>query len=89
MARIEVSQKEGSKEAAFVQKLLSTYFQFRDCLPRTGYVQENKTTQQIRDELLPMYPVSIDDIVGYMVQAGYSTTTEADGSVAWAIWRQA
>ena len=73
----------------FAAGLLATYFQFRDCLPRDGYLQENKTTQQIRDELLPMYPVSMDDIVDYMVQAGYSTTTEADGSVTWAIWRQA
>ena len=80
---------ESNTSETFAGELLSTYFHFRDCLPRTGYIQENKTTQQIRDELLPMYPVSIDDIVGYMVQAGYSTTTEADGSVAWAIWRQA
>ena len=80
---------ESNTSETFAGELLSTYFQFRDCLPRPGYIQENKTTQQIRDELLPMYPVSIDDIVGYMVQAEYSTTTEADGSVAWAIWRQA
>ena len=59
MAQIEVSNKEGSKEAAFVQKLLDSYFMFRDCLPKDGFIQENKTTQQIQDELEPMYSVTM------------------------------
>ena len=44
MGRIDVSNQEGSKEAAFVQKLLDSYFMFRDCLPKDGFIQENKTT---------------------------------------------
>ncbi|MBQ8467718.1 MAG: hypothetical protein IJ546_08515 [Prevotella sp.] len=89
MARIEVSNQEGSKEAAFVQKLLDSYFMFRDCLPKDGFIQENKTTQQIQDELEPMYSVTTGEIVGYMLEHDYQPTTEQDGTVVWAIWRQA
>lgn len=89
MARIEVSNKEGSKEAAFVQKLLDSYFMFRDCLPKVGYIQENKTTQQIQDELEPMYRVTTDEIASYMLEHDYQPATEQDGTVTWAIWRQA
>ena len=88
MTRIEVSNQEGSKEAAFVLKLLDSYFMFRDCLPKDGFIQENKTTQQIQDELEPMYSVTTGEIVGYMLEHDYSTTTEQDGTVVWAIWRQ-
>ena len=88
MSRIEVSNQEGSKEAAFVQELLDSYFMFRTCLPKDGFIQENKTTQQIQDELEPMYSVTTGEIVGYMLEHDYSTTTEQDGTVTWAIWRQ-
>ena len=89
MSRIEVSNQEGSKEAAFVQQLLDSYFMFRDCLPKDGFIQENKTTQQIQDELEPMYSVTTGEIVGYMLEHDYQPTTEQDGTVVWAIWRQA
>ena len=88
MSRIEVSNQEGTKEAAFVQQLLDSYFAFRDCLPKNGYIQENKTTQQIQDELEPMYSVTTGEIVGYMLDHSYSSTSEQDGTVCWAIWRQ-
>lgn len=88
MARIEVSNQEGSKEAAFVQKLLDSYFMFRDNLPREGYIQDNKTTQQIMDELSPMMLLSTDDVVQYMLDHDYQMTTEQDGTVSWAVWRQ-
>ena len=51
MNRIEVSNQEGTKEAAFVRQLLVSYFTFRNNLPKDGFIQENKTTQQIQDEL--------------------------------------
>lgn len=89
MARIEVSNKEGSKEAAFVQKLLDSYFMFRENHPKEGYIQENKTTLQIMDELTPMILLPTDDVVGYMLEHDYQPTTEQDGTVVWAIWRQA
>ena len=89
MSRIEASNQEGSKKAVFVQKLLDSYFMFRDCLPRDGYIQENKTSQQIQDELEPMYSVTTGEIVGYMLEHDYQPTTEQDGTVVWAVWRQA
>ena len=73
--------------AAFAQELLESYFTFRRPLPEAGCFQENKSTQQIQDELLPMYVVSAESIVAYMTPAGYGLTTEGDGTVAWAIWR--
>lgn len=73
----------------FAQQLLDSYFLFRRPLPEEGYIQENKTTQQIQDELEPMYSVATGEIVGYMLEHDYSPTTEQDGTVAWAIWRQA
>lgn len=81
------NQEEVLKEA-FVQQLLDSYFQFREILPADGYIQENKTTLQIQDELMPMYNVATVDIVRYMLEHGYTTATEPDGTVAWAIWRQ-
>ena len=89
MSRIEISNQEGTREAAFVGQLLDSYFMFRNSLPRDGYIQENKTTQQIQDELEPMYSVTSGEIVGYMLEHGYATTTEQDGTVTWAVWRQA
>ncbi len=88
MSRIEVSNQDGTKEAAFVKQLLDSYFTFRDNLPREGYIQENKTSQQIQDELEPMYSVTTGEIVGYMLDNDYHPTTEQDGTVVWAIWRQ-
>lgn len=72
----------------FVENLLDSYFLFRRPLPEAGFIQENKTTQQIQDELEPMYTVTTGNIVGYMLNHSYSTTTEQDGTVVWAIWRQ-
>ena len=74
---------------AFKRQLLDGYFMFRRPMPEDGYFQENKTTLEIRDELLPMYAVSDDDVVGYMLEHGFGMLTEGDGTVTWAVWRQA
>ena len=71
-----------------MQQLLDSYFTFRDNLPKDGFIQENKTTQQIQDELEPMFSVTTGEIVEYMLEHDYSPTTEQDGTVTWAIWRQ-
>lgn len=86
----DMSQTETKSEqqAQFAQQLLDSYFLFRRPLPEEGFIQENKTTLQIMDELLPMLALSTDTVVGYMLEHEYSTTTEQDGSVIWAIWRQ-
>lgn len=83
----ETESAEERKEQ-FAQQLLDSYFMFRENLPKEGYIQENKTTLQIMDELTPMMMLPTEDVVGYMLEHDYSTTTEQDGTVVWAIWRQ-
>lgn len=87
-----MSQKEternNDRTEQFAQQLLNSYFLFRRPLPEHGFVQENKTTLQIMDDLAPMMPVSGETVVAYMNDHDYSPTAEDDGSVAWAIWRQ-
>ena len=77
-----------SRDEQFAQQLLDSYFLFRSPLPQKGYIAENKTTLQVMDELMPMMAISTDTVVGYMLEHDYSTTTEQDGTVAWAVWRQ-
>ena len=84
----ENNQNRDAQKREFAQQLLDSYFMFRDNLPKDGYFQENKTTLQIMDDLSPMMMLSSDDIVQYMIEYGYSPTTEEDGTVTWAIWRQ-
>ncbi len=69
------------------EKVLDAFFQFRRPLPENGAIQQNLTTQRIQDELEPMMLISLDRIIEYMSDHDYSLTTEADGSVCWAIWR--
>jgi len=78
-----------AQKREFARQLLDSYFMFRDNLPREGYIQENKTTLQIMDELTPMMMLSTDDVVAYMIDHDYHATTEQDGTVCWAVWRQA
>lgn len=88
MNQNENKHDRDTQKRAFARQLLDSYFMFRSPLPREGYFQENKTTLQIMDELTPMMLLPTDDVVGYMLEHGYSTTTEQDGTVVWAIWRQ-
>ena len=89
MKETENNQERDAQKREFARQLLDTYFQFRDNLPSEGHIQENKTTLQIMDELTPMMMLSTDDVVQYMLEHDYHTTTEQDGTVCWAIWRQA
>lgn len=77
-----------AQKREFARQLLDSYFMFRENLPREGYIQENKTTLQIMDELTPMMMLPTEDVVRYMLEHDYHTTTEQDGTVSWAIWRQ-
>lgn len=87
MSQTENKDRDAQKRE-FARQLLNSYFMFRDNLPREGYVQENKTTLQIMDELSPMMLLSTDDVVQYMLDNDYQMTTEQDGTVSWAVWRQ-
>ena len=88
MSQRENEQDRDAQKREFAKQLLDSYFMFRQNLPSEGYIQENKTTLQIMDELTPMMMLPTDDVVGYMLEHDYSTTTEQDGTVVWAIWRQ-
>lgn len=86
-----MSRKETEKrkaDNAFVQQLLDSYFMFRRNLPEQGFIQENKTTATIAYELSDMYNITSETVVEYMLEHGYSTMSEQDGTVRWAIWRQ-
>lgn len=89
MSQRENDQDREAQKREFARQLLDSYFMFRDNLPKEGYIQENKTTLQIMDDLTPMMMLPTDDVVQYMLEHDYSTTTEQDGTVSWAIWRQA
>ena len=85
-----MSQSENdNQEKVLKQKLLDSYFQFRSPLQKNGYIQENKTTLQIQDELASMMHVGDLDIVEYLDDHDYSFITEQDGTVSWDIWRKA
>lgn len=85
-----MSQNDNNQDRneQFAQQLLDSYFLFRRPLPEEGYIQENKTTIQIMDDLSTMMAISAEAVVGYMLDHDYSPTTEQDGTVSWAIWRQ-
>ena len=88
MSQRENEQDRDAQKREFAKQLLDSYFMFRQNLPGEGYIQENKTTLQIMDELTPMMLLPTESVVGYMLEHEYSTTTEDDGTVVWAIWRQ-
>ena len=88
MSQRENEQDRDAQKREFSKQLLDSYFMFRENLPKEGYIQENKTTLQIMDDLTPMMMLPTDDVVQYMLEHDYSTTTEQDGTVVWAIWRQ-
>ena len=85
MNRIEINHT--GKDAEFVGMLLDNYFATRDNHASAGFIEDYKTTQDIQDELEPMYHVERGEIVGYLVEHGYGMKTHPDGTVRWAIWR--
>lgn len=85
MSRIEINHTEA--EAEFVGTLLDNYFATRDNLAGAGFIEDYKTTQEIQDNLEPMYHVTRGEIVSWLVAHGYGMITDPDGIVRWAIWR--
>lgn len=72
----------------FKRQVLDAYFLMRHPKPEDGCVQQNRTTLGIQDDLEPMMHLSGEDIIDYMLEHGYGTTTEEDGTVAWAVFRE-
>ncbi len=81
----ENKQEEQSNK--LVQLLLDKYFELRSPYQESGMVREDKTTLQIQDELLAMQRIDVYDIATYMLNHKYVPTTEADGTLAWEIYR--
>lgn len=67
-------------------ELLDAYFASRSPKPEKGYIQENRTTQDIIDDMNPMMPLSMQLVVKYMFAHGYSPVPTGGGTVTWAIW---
>lgn len=78
---------EEKNKKKFIRMVLDAYFLMRRPLPEDGAVQQNRTTCDIQEELEPMLHISGEDIIDYMLEHEYSTTTGEDGTVAWAVWR--
>ena len=81
-------QEGGVKDSEVTKALLDSYFGCRSPHPEQGYTQQNRTTLDITDDLMPMKRVDGEEVNKYMMEHGYDMTTEADGSVSWAIWRR-
>ena len=79
--------KHEDRKEEMKRQILDAFFTFRSNLPKEGYVQQNRTTQELLDDLTNMYYFKEDDIVEYLIENYYAPTTEPDGSVKWAIWR--
>lgn len=76
----------------FTIELLDAYCASRSPYPGNSELGEplapdNKTTDDIADELGTIMPVSLQDIVVYLRDHGYRLTTAADGTLRWEIWR--
>lgn len=81
------TETKSEQQTRFAEQLLDSYFLFRRPLPEAGFIQENKTTLDIMDELSTMMAIPTETVVAYMMDHDYNCTTETDGSVSWAIWR--
>lgn len=69
------------------RKVLDAYFALRQPMPQDGSVQQNRTTEEIQDDMAAMMDVSKEEIIEYMTEHDYNPTTDTDGTVKWAIWR--
>ena len=74
--------------------MLDNYFQYRRNLPikmESGakMIEENKSTDDIQTELATMVLIDKYAINMYMLSHDYGVKTMPDGSVKWAIWRDA
>ena len=83
------SQNENQKNQIMV---LDAYFCSRHNLPGKSELgeelaEDNKSTQEIVDELSAMIPLEPGVVASYMIKHSYGFTTLADGNVKWAIWR--
>ena len=90
-----MEEDEISEELAALQfNILDSYFQFRSNLPSsemtgTKMIEENKSTEDIQEDLSAMVNINKATINLYMTSHDYGVKTMPDGTVKWAIWRDA
>lgn len=74
-------------------KLLKAWVKTRENLPGldpegNDLIEDHKTTDEIIDELQPMYSISQDVVFYYLSFLEFGFTTDESGVVKWAIWRR-
>ncbi len=73
--------------------VLDAYFSSRSNLPgrnlfnNSPMAQDDKSTQEIIDDLSDMCDIKHEIVVEYMRQNGFSLVPTASGRLKWAIWR--
>ena len=87
-----LKENDRTEEEKMQCKLLDEYMKTRDNLPGKGVtgtplVPDPKTSEEIANDLQPMYWMDVRVIAQYMFMHEFSTTTVEDGTVKWAIWR--
>lgn len=89
---MNTEEEFNDKIEEFTEELLDSYCASRSPEPGKSELDEplapdNKTTDEIADELSTIMPISLQDIVIYLRDHGYRLTTAADGTLRWQIWR--
>lgn len=51
------------------------------------FVEDNKTTSEIIEALDSTYPLTQQDVVGYMSENGFLLAPDESGGLVWKIWR--
>lgn len=87
-----LKENDRTEEEKMQCKLLDEYMKTRDNLPGKGVtgselVSDPKSSDEIAEDLRPMYYMDINIIAQYMFMHEFGTTTVEDGTVKWAIWR--
>ena len=87
-----LKENDRTEEEKMQCKLLDEYMNTRDNLPGKGVtgtelVFDPKSSEEIAEDLQPMYYMDIRVIANYMFMHEFGTTTVEDGTVKWAIWR--
>ena len=71
--------------------VLDAYFSTRaNNIPpsqRSLFVEDNKTTSEIIEALDSTYPLTQQDVFGYMSENGFLLGPDESGGLVWKIWR--
>lgn len=84
-------RNNSDKASEIYETIISAFLQWRQPSPTAEgglkQIQENMTTEDIRDALRDMADIPAAFILSYMLRHGYTVTSGSDGAVKWAIWR--